>query len=237
MKPKSYLIGEVYKNKKGLEFTIIDYVKKPDDKNSYRKIKFIKSGYETVSNTSSIKSGSILDRLDKSVCGVGCIGKHGNKNNPFLNRWKDMIYRCYDGKSNSYINYGAKGVYVCKEWHNFDTFYKDIQSMENFKNMLENPKEWQLDKDFNKSNVYSKDTVKIVSRKDNLIERNNRRGNPSKNLKKKVYQYSLKNELLNTYNSVQECSEKTSIKHQNISSCCRGVTKTAGGYIFRYTKI
>lgn len=36
------------------------------------------------------------------------------------------------------------------------------------------------------------------------------------------------------YNSLKEASEKTGINFQNISSCCLGNRKTAGGYIWRF---
>lgn len=37
-----------------------------------------------------------------------------------------------------------------------------------------------------------------------------------------------------TYNSIAEAELITKIKRQNISKCCRGVQKTAGGYHWRY---
>ena len=30
--------------------------------------------------------------------------------------------RCYNPKSKRYINYGKRGIEVCKEWHNLETF-------------------------------------------------------------------------------------------------------------------
>lgn len=35
-----------------------------------------------------------------------------------------MHYRCNDPNHHAYKNYGAKGVRVCEEWHDFDNFYK-----------------------------------------------------------------------------------------------------------------
>lgn len=53
-------------------------------------------------------------------------------------------------------------------------------------------------------------------------------------LYKKVYQYSLRGRLLNTYPSVKEASEKTGIYLGNISLNCLGIQKTSHGYIFSY---
>lgn len=54
-----------------------------------------------------------------------------------------------------------------------------------------------------------------------------------KNLCKKVAQYSLDGELIATYASRIEASEVTGVHRCNISWCCQGKSKTAGGYIWR----
>jgi len=37
-----------------------------------------------------------------------------------------MLRRCYDSNSPNYKYYGAKGVKVCQEWHDFEAFYADM---------------------------------------------------------------------------------------------------------------
>lgn len=37
--------------------------------------------------------------------------------------WECMKQRCYNPSQISYKNYGAKGIRVCEEWHNFENFY------------------------------------------------------------------------------------------------------------------
>ena len=51
-------------------------------------------------------------------------------------------------------------------------------------------------------------------------------------LKKPIEQYDLKNNLINTYESVNEAYRQTNIRH--ISEAARGIRKTAGGYIWKY---
>lgn len=51
---------------------------------------------------------------------------------------------------------------------------------------------------------------------------------------KRVNQYNLKGELINTFNSMIEAEEKTSAKAKGISEVVRGKQVTAGGYIWRY---
>lgn len=39
--------------------------------------------------------------------------------------WEKMKYRCYNKNSNSYANYGGRGIRVCAEWKNdFESFKK-----------------------------------------------------------------------------------------------------------------
>ena len=50
----------------------------------------------------------------------------------------------------------------------------------------------------------------------------------------KVNQYDGLFTLMNTYNSLKEAQEKTGIKYQSISACCRGIIHSSGGWIWRY---
>lgn len=51
---------------------------------------------------------------------------------------------------------------------------------------------------------------------------------------RKVLQYDLSARLINVFESAKEATMKTGICKANISHCCRGRVKTAGGYIWRY---
>lgn len=37
--------------------------------------------------------------------------------------WRAMRYRCYQPKGKQYRNYGGRGITVCREWLDFETFY------------------------------------------------------------------------------------------------------------------
>ena len=37
--------------------------------------------------------------------------------------WNDMKYRCFNPKSISYKNYGARGITICDEWMKFENFH------------------------------------------------------------------------------------------------------------------
>lgn len=44
--------------------------------------------------------------------------KHNMAHTRLYNVWKDIKKRCYNPKTRSYANYGAKGITVCEEWKN-----------------------------------------------------------------------------------------------------------------------
>lgn len=41
-------------------------------------------------------------------------------------RWRFMMMRCYDEANGNYKSYGARGITVCKRWHKFENFLKDM---------------------------------------------------------------------------------------------------------------
>jgi len=38
--------------------------------------------------------------------------------------WEGMLSRCYNHSDKAYKYEGARGIEVCKEWHDFETFNK-----------------------------------------------------------------------------------------------------------------
>jgi hypothetical protein len=53
---------------------------------------------------------------------------------------------------------------------------------------------------------------------------------------KKVDQYSQSGEYIKTYDSINIASKELNIPNSNISETCRGVRKSAKGYIWKYNK-
>lgn len=47
---------------------------------------------------------------------------HGLSNHPQRNRWVLMVSRCHNPDDSDYRNYGARGITVCPQWHDFLTF-------------------------------------------------------------------------------------------------------------------
>lgn len=69
----------------------------------------------------------------------------------------------------------------------------------------------------------------------NTIEAKQRMSDARKD-KKAVSVYTLENTFLYTFESIRDASKKYNIQPNKISRCCRGLSKTAGGYIWKYAK-
>lgn len=54
------------------------------------------------------------------------MSKHGKYKDKIYSVWVGMLQRCSNKSSNSYKNYGGRGIKVCDEWLSFDAFYEDM---------------------------------------------------------------------------------------------------------------
>ena len=54
---------------------------------------------------------------------------------------------------------------------------------------------------------------------------------------KDVYQYNMDNNFIKKYESIKNAMNETNIHSGNISKCCSGKVKTAGGFKWFYNKL
>lgn len=47
-------------------------------------------------------------------------------------KWRDMLHRCYDADQYGFAQYGAAGVSVCEQWHDFQVFAVWIAAQRNY---------------------------------------------------------------------------------------------------------
>lgn len=59
-------------------------------------------------------------------CRIERASTHKLSKVPIYKIWHAMMQRCYYEKNGSYRDYGARGITVCKEWHIFENFYRDM---------------------------------------------------------------------------------------------------------------
>ena len=84
--------------------------------------------------------------------------------------WHNMLARCYTLKNGRRYFKGYNDVRVCNSWHNFQTFCSDLPAIPGYKRWLENPGDYELDKDYLHRRHYSPDTVCFISASDNARE-------------------------------------------------------------------
>ena len=52
--------------------------------------------------------------------------KHGMRRTRIYRIWTNMMTRCYNKKAPTYKHYGARGIRVCRRWHDFTLFLLDM---------------------------------------------------------------------------------------------------------------
>lgn len=87
------------------------------------------------------------------------------RNERLYSVWSTMMHRCYDEKRLKYPSYGGRGISVCEEWHNPNSFI-DWAECNGYKNGL------QLDRVDNNAG-YSPDNCRFVSPKENSRNKRN----------------------------------------------------------------
>jgi hypothetical protein len=84
-----------------------------------------------------------------------------------------MIRRCENPAHKEYYAYGNRGVRIDTRWKDFDTFVADCKCIPQYDKFLNDPYNYQLDKDYLQLNlpkdqrVYSKNTCIFLSNRDN----------------------------------------------------------------------
>lgn len=164
-----YRNGSIHESNRFGRYSIVNYSNANDVE-----VMFLETGFTRKTSTKSIKLGTVKDLMKPYLCNVGFIGsgefksKYNGKESKPYTVWRGMIRRCYDESASGYKYYGAIGVYVCSEWHNFQNFAKWYT--ENYKDIY---KRYELDKD-KKSELgnkyYSPETCCLITHKANMQE-------------------------------------------------------------------
>ena len=112
----------------------IPSVKGPLDSSEmkYYKIQYQNNGYTRIVSETDLRDSNILNPYEKMFYEVGYLGEVSEymKDTPLYSKafdmWLSMLSSCYDPESDKYNNYGEDGIIVCKRWHNFSNFLKDL---------------------------------------------------------------------------------------------------------------
>lgn len=173
-KSKLYYEGRVFPTRGFGDIVVLEYIC-----GQKVLVKFLKSGYETITSTSHIKQGSIKDKLSPTVRGVGILGDVTERlqgvDFTAYRAWVMMLDRCYsDIAQNKRPTY--KDCTVSENFKYFQFFLKWCNNQIGFGN-----EGWQLDKDIlvKGNKIYSPETCCFVPPEINglFIKSNNTRGN------------------------------------------------------------
>lgn len=168
------LIGKIFKSKFGYECIVYDIEKSTnkDDLHIGYKVQFLTTHSKRTFRKYQLESGNFIDNYYPSVFGIGYSGEAITKINKKHTReytvWHSMMGRCYNPLNKSYNNYGGKGVKVCKRWHNFENFLKDLPQIPYYHIWL-NDRTYQIDKDILSGYIYSPKTCMFIPGKFNGI--------------------------------------------------------------------
>ena len=136
-------------------------------------------------------------------------------NNPWLTTLSNIQQRCENPRFPKYEYYGGRGI-ECQ------INSKELKFLW-FRDKAYNMKKPSIDRENNDGN-YTLENCQFIEMNINRI----------KNHIKPVEQYDLKNNFIQKFFSMRDAFKRTVIHHSGISACCRGIQKTAGGYIWKY---
>lgn len=156
------------------EFIVVEYINSANVV-----VKFIDTGYETITRHSQVLSGQVKDRSLPLVYGVGVIGDSyscwdGSKIRKEYGLWSSMLERCYSPKSHksreTYI-----GCTVSENFKSYTYFYEWCNRQVGF-----SENNFELDKDLlsGVSKYYSEGTCVFLPQEINvaLIKQTKKRG-------------------------------------------------------------
>ena len=154
--------------------------------------------------------------------------------------WTNMIDRCYSGNFPTY-----ESVTVCKEWHSFSQFLEDLPKIKNYEYWLDHPKQGiALDKNkyyaerglVTDSKIYSLETVRFISKSENMKEVSERTEPPCK--PKQVKATHVETGQVLEFDSIGQASREIQsqgtdrTREKRISECLNGKGKSAYGYVW-----
>ena len=169
---KDILIGQRLQTNKGDWFTVISKISKKGEKNSRYLVQFEKTTSVVEVLRPNLKRGQVADPYKITVFGQGCVGNYKEKPkyyNTAYNLWYNMMRRCYDETSPEYYLYGARGIFVDRDWRCFENFLRDIHNLVYFTRWTQRPSMYDLDKDYFLGNCYSKETCIFLPSKYNQV--------------------------------------------------------------------
>lgn len=165
--------GDVFPSNNYGDFKVLEKVKSDKHRNTYFRVKFIKTGGENISTIGGIKTGQVKDYLTPTFYGIGFLGNDYPRGTKEIGIWNGMLSRCYNKNDAAYGSYGGKGVSVEENWHDFSKFYNELRLVDGWDEGKFLKNEIVLDKDLKQqtvpfeNKVYSRNTCVFITPSEN----------------------------------------------------------------------
>lgn len=142
--------------------------------------------------------------------------KHGHSRHPLAKTHSAMIHRCKDRSNPSYPRYGGRGIYVCDEWQDYETFFQWAMC-NGYKEGL------QIDR-IDNDGPYAPWNCRFVTARDNM-------NNTSKC--RKVICTNAQTRESKEYRSIAEAARETGCSETAIANAINGRATKQTKYIFK----
>lgn len=166
--------------------------------------------------------------FDRNYYGIGYLGNYQNVNNFTQNeieilkrKWVAMLKRCYS--NDEYYSKYYNDTFVATRWHSFENFLQDIRYVPQYFLAREDSfVNWELDKDYYGSNVYSKESCVFLSSNDNKLYRYN-----------KVIEVTKPNDEIEVSINLKDVCNKYNLNYGNAQQVLNGTRNHVHGYKFK----
>lgn len=146
------------------------------------------------------------------------------KQHSLYSTWKNMKDRCYSKTRSNYRFYGARGITVCKRWHDFWNFVYDIDNHMPNGHLLYK-KGWQLDKDSKGGNIYNLENCTVI-----FAEVNRKLAYEKQ--QREIFVVKEGQEV--KFNSISKASRDLGIPRNTIQLYLKNGKQHPAGYFFKY---
>lgn len=172
------------------------------------------------------------DLRNKKTRSCGCLEresriKHGMEGTSEYHTWAAMLDRCRNPKNETYKNYGGRGITVCKAWHKFGGFFKD---------MGKRPTGLTLERKNNDLGYFPENCIWATR----IAQANNRRAYPknrkpiSSDFCKQFVAGHIATKKVFKSNNQSRFAQEHNLCGSGISACLRGKMKKHKGWMFKW---
>ena len=163
----------------------------------------------------------------QKCCGSCASEQKRMTKHPLYAIWNGIRQRCYNPKRKDYHKYGGIGVTMCDEWKDDPVAFIKFCEANGWDKSKVVDKDIKCREQGITPTIYSPSTLSFVSAQENAEEAN----------AKTVLQYSLDGSFIQEFPSAVKAALYLNKPYQSkscIANACRGIAKTAYGFIWKY---